>query len=67
MAPLHAHHPAALGLQAYREILSQSRVLTQGQAPAQVKQIAERLGISAGTSKSQLHRARMALRGLLER
>ncbi|HMN35767.1 MAG TPA: M48 family metallopeptidase [Chiayiivirga sp.] len=34
---------AALGLQAYREILSQSRVLTQGQAPAQVKQIAERL------------------------
>lgn len=34
---------AALGLQAYREILSQSRVLTQGQAPTQVKQIAERL------------------------
>ncbi len=34
---------AALGLQAYREILSQSRVLTQGEAPAQVKQIADRL------------------------
>jgi RNA polymerase sigma-70 factor (ECF subfamily) len=31
------------------------------------EEIADRLGISTGTSKSQLHRARMALRGLLER
>ena len=31
------------------------------------EEIAERLGISSGTSKSQLHRARMALRTLLER
>ncbi len=38
---------AALGLQAYREILSQSRVVTQGDTPEQVKRIAERL-ISVG-------------------
>ena len=31
------------------------------------EEIAARLGVTTGTSKSQLHRARMALRGLLER
>ncbi|MGH7584867.1 MAG: RNA polymerase sigma factor [Gemmatimonadales bacterium] len=31
------------------------------------EEIAAQLGVTTGTSKSQLHRARMALRGLLER
>jgi len=34
---------AALGLQAYRQILSQSQVVTQGQIPGQVSDIARRL------------------------
>ena len=34
---------AALGLQSYQEILSQSRVVTTGQVPQQVRGIAERL------------------------
>ena len=31
------------------------------------KEIGERLGVTAGTSKAQLHRARMALRRYIER
>ena len=31
------------------------------------EEIAEQLGVTAGTTKAQLHRARMLLRGLLER
>jgi predicted Zn-dependent protease len=34
---------AALGLQSYQEILSQSRVVTTGQLPGQVREIAQRL------------------------
>src|ERR1700742_1444869 len=34
---------AALGLQSYQEILSQSRVVTTGPLPAQVREIAQRL------------------------
>lgn len=34
---------AAMGLQAYRQILSQSNVVTQGQLPQQIRDIADRL------------------------
>ena len=38
-----AQEEAALGLQSYREILSQSNVVTSGQLPQQVREIAQRL------------------------
>ena len=38
-----AQEEAALGLQSYREILSQSNVVTQGPLPQQVREIAQRL------------------------
>ena len=49
---------AALGLQAYREILSQSRVLTQGEAPQQVREIADRLVAVGPRVEADLAQAR---------
>lgn len=42
----------ALGFQSYQEILSQSRVVTEGELPAQVREIASRL-IAAGPKVEQ--------------
>ena len=42
-----AQEEAALGLQSYREILSQANVVTNGPLPQQVREIAQRLGEAA--------------------
>jgi metalloendopeptidase OMA1, mitochondrial len=51
---------AALGLQAYEEILSQSNVVTTGELPAQVREIAQRLVKVAPSVEADLAKARGA-------